>query len=157
MPKNKPHRGWFMLCRKVISSFLVLALHIAGTGVLYAADNASQTERSLGQQYLSILPVLFFILLLIVGLAFVIKKVNPTLGRGNPLIRVLGTLPLGGKERLILVQTGDACLLLGVTPGQIQTLHVVNQDSLNAETDAMTSSTLPAAGFAGILQAVLKR
>src|SRR5688500_7604090 len=146
MSKNKLRQGWFTQYSSLRNILLVLALHVARTSMVFAADNAGQNERWLGQQYLSVLPVLFFILLLIVGLAFVIKKVNPTLGRGNPLIRVLGTLPLGGKERLILVQTGDACLLLGVTPGQIQTLHVVNQDSLNAETDVMTSTTLPAAG-----------
>jgi flagellar protein FliO/FliZ len=157
MPKNKPRQGWVMRYSSLRNILLVLALHIAGTGMLFAADNQIQTERSLGQQYLSVLPVLFFILLLIVGLAFVIKKVNPTLGRGNPLIRVLGTLPLGGKERLILVQTGDSCLLLGVTPGQIQTLHVVDKDSLDGPADVMTSGIPPAAGFAGILQAVLKR
>ena len=156
MPKNKPCPGWFMQSRSLRNTFLVLALNVAGTTALFAADSQVQTERSLGEQYLSVMPVLFFILLLIVGLAFLIKKFNPTLGRGNPLIRVLGTLPLGGKERLVLVQTGDACLLLGVTPGQIQTLHVVNKDSLDGEADLVTSS-IPAAGFAGILQAVLKR
>lgn len=141
--------------RKLFQCVFPLLMTVASTS-LCAADSQTQAGRSLAQQYLSVLPVLFFILLLIVGLAFLVRKFNPALGRGTPMMRVLGTLPLGGKERLILVQTGDACLLLGVTPTQIQTLHVVDKDSLNDAMD-LVPSAVPAAGFAGILQAVIKR
>ncbi|MES2626307.1 MAG: flagellar biosynthetic protein FliO [Pseudomonadota bacterium] len=133
-----------------------MALTLTTVTPLFAADNQAQAERTLGQQYLSVMPALILILLLIVGLAFLVKKFNPALGRGNPLIRVVATLPLGGKERLIMVQTGDTCLLLGVTPGQIQTLHVVNKDSVDGLNE-ITSSVNPAAGFAGILQSVIRR
>jgi len=155
MPKNKQCPGWFVQMPNLRTPLFMLLATVASSS-LFAADSQVQTERTLGQQYLSVLPALFMILLLIVGLAFLVKKLNPTLGRGNPLMRVVGTLPLGGKERLILVQAGDACLLLGVTPGQIQTLHVVNKDSLSGETEVIPAG-LPAGGFAGILQAVIKR
>lgn len=151
MQKNRQNRRFFFVFGRIGKALATLA---ASASAL-AADNAIETERTLGQQYLSVLPALVMILLLIVGLAFLVRKYNPTLGRGNALMRVLGTMPLGGKERLILVQAGDACLLLGVTPGQIQTLHVVNKDSLGGE--LIDPPVNPAAGFANILQAVIKR
>jgi flagellar protein FliO/FliZ len=138
-----------------VAGVLPVVTAVLFSSSVFAADSTAQAERTLGQQYLSVLPALVMILLLIVGLAFLVKKFNPALGRGNPLMRVLGTMPLGGKERLILVQAGDACLLLGVTPGQIQTLHVVNKDSLGGDAEELAGN--PAAGFAGILQAVIKR
>ena len=155
MAKNRQYPGWFGQNGTLRRALFMLLGTVASTP-LFAADSQAQTERTLGQQYLSVLPVLILILLLIVGLAFLIKKFNPTLGRGNPLMRVLGTLPLGGKERLILVQAGDACLLLGVTAGQIQTLHVVNKDSLSGATEVLPAG-ITAGGFAGILQTVIKR
>lgn len=154
MPKNKQQAHFVMLMGHMRASMVLLLAAVSSS--VFAADGPIQTERTLGQQYLSVLPALFIILLLIVGLAFLVKKFNPTLGRGNPLMRVVGTLPLGGKERLILVQTGDSCLLLGVTPGQIQTLYTMSKDSLGGATDVLPSG-IPAGGFAGILQAVIKR
>jgi flagellar protein FliO/FliZ len=154
MSKTNQKLTLFALSRKLRKALPVVALALVSLSAS-AADGAARAEPTLGQQYMTVLPALVMILLLIVGLAFLIKKFNPTLGRGNPLMRVLGTLSLGGKERLILVETGDACLLLGVTPGQIQTLHVVNRDSLGGDAEALTGD--PAAGFAGILQAVIKR
>jgi flagellar protein FliO/FliZ len=154
MSKNKRNPAGFAVFFKLFQALPAMAAALF-CSPLFAADNIVQAERTLGQQYMSVLPALVMILLLIVGLAFLVRKYNPTLGRGNPLMRVLGTMPLGGKERLILVQTGDACLLLGVTPGQIQTLHVVNKDSLGGDAEQMPAN--PAAGFAGILQAVIKR
>jgi flagellar protein FliO/FliZ len=153
MQKSKQNPVPFAAIVKLLQVSLMAAVLFCSS--VFAADSTAQTDRSLGQQYMSVLPALVMILLLIVGLAFLIKKFNPTLGRGNPLMRVLGTMPLGGKERLILVQAGDACLLLGVTPGQIQTLHVVNKDSLGGDAEVLPGN--PAAGFAGILQAVIKR
>jgi flagellar protein FliO/FliZ len=154
MQKNRHNPLSFAVTGKLLNRLSLIAAVLSCSSV-FAADSTAQTERTLGQQYMSVLPALVMILLLIVGLAFLIKKYNPTLGRGNPLMRVLGTMPLGGKERLILVQAGDACLLLGVTPGQIQTLHLVNKDSLGGDVEDLPGN--PATGFAGILQAVIKR
>jgi flagellar protein FliO/FliZ len=156
MRKNSQKQAFFAVCGKLLNT-LAAALFSASfsSASVFAAESTAQAEPTLGQQYMTVLPALVMILLLIVGLAFLIKKFNPTLGRTNPLMRVLGTLPLGGKERLILVQTGDACLLLGVTPGQIQTLHVVNKDSLGGAVEELVGN--PAAGFAGILQSLIRR
>ena len=38
-------------------------------------------------------------------------------------IKVIADLPLGAKERAVLIQVGSQQLLIGVTAGQINTLH----------------------------------
>ena len=45
----------------------------------------------------------------------------------NAQIRVLGGLPVGGRERVVLVQVGGTQMVLGVAPGRVQTLYVLDQ------------------------------
>lgn len=61
------------------------------------------------------------VLALAVGLSWLLRRY--ALPRGG-LIRVIGGLPLGSRERLLLVEVDETRLLLGVTASQIQTLHV---------------------------------
>jgi len=42
-------------------------------------------------------------------------------------LRVLGGLPLGTRERAVLIQVGDTQILVGVAPGRVQTLHVLER------------------------------
>ena len=39
-------------------------------------------------------------------------------------LAVLGQLPVGPRERAVLIRVGQHQLLLGVAPGQVRTLHV---------------------------------
>ena len=42
----------------------------------------------------------------------------------NPVLKVVASMPLGTRERLMLVSVGDKQILLGVTATQISNLHV---------------------------------
>ncbi len=42
-------------------------------------------------------------------------------------LRVVCGLTMGSRERIVLLQVGEVQLLLGVSPGRIQTLHVLEQ------------------------------
>ena len=54
------------------------------------------------EQYLKIFPVLVLILMLIIGLALLLRRFAPSLTRSSAPLRVMGSLPLGGKERVVL-------------------------------------------------------
>jgi len=63
------------------------------------------------------------VVVLIIGLAWVFKRMgglNTAMGKE---LRVVGGLSMGARERLVLVQVGEKQLLLGVAPGRIQTLY----------------------------------
>jgi flagellar protein FliO/FliZ len=53
-------------------------------------------------------------------------------------LEVLGQLPVGPRERAVLIRVGERQLLLGVAPGQVRTLHVFD------EPVAAAASALPA-------------
>lgn len=74
-------------------------------------------------------------LLLILGLLFAaatfLRKFNG--GRafgGNGPMRLVGGLMIGTRERIVLIEVGDDWLVVGITPGQIRTLHTMPKGEL---------------------------
>ena len=45
----------------------------------------------------------------------------------NDALRIIGGLSIGQKEKIVLLQVGDEQLLVGVAPGSIQKLHVLEK------------------------------
>lgn len=71
---------------------------------------------------------LLVVLLTIFACAWLVRKVT---GLSSPIagtLRVLGGVSLGSREKAILLQVGGRKLLLGVTPGRVQTLYVLDDD-----------------------------
>jgi flagellar protein FliO/FliZ len=86
---------------------------------------------------------------LILVLAWLVRRVNgaPAQGRG---MKVLAALPLGQRERAVLVQIGQEQMLLGVAPGRVSLLARFDEPVLD-------SAELRGAAFADRLQQVLGR
>lgn len=76
-------------------------------------------------------------LALVIGIlflaAYLLRKLNGGRGFGNsgPL-RVVGGLVIGPRERIVLVEIGDEWIVVGLAPGQIQTLHTLPKGHLPA-------------------------
>ncbi|TYT27554.1 flagellar biosynthetic protein FliO [Luteimonas viscosa] len=73
-----------------------------------------------------------FALVLVVGLILLLSKLAkrmPGLGgaSANPALRIVGSLALGPRDRLVVVEVGDTQLLLGVGAGGTRTLHTLDQ------------------------------
>ena len=70
---------------------------------------------------------LIIVLLCIVALAWLAKRFNRLQSTPDGSLQVLGGMSMGARERIVLVQVGTKQLLLGVAPGQINTLHVLDE------------------------------
>jgi len=73
---------------------------------------------------------LVFVIFLFVVFAKLMKRIQ--LGHKGAhsdlnVVSALSALPLGQRERIVVVQVGDEQLLLGVTSTQINTLHVLEK------------------------------
>ena len=72
-----------------------------------------------------------FGLLLIVGLifalSFFVKRFGAGSFAGNGQLKVLSSMPLGTRERIVLIDAAGQQLLLGITPTHINTLHVFTE------------------------------
>lgn len=85
---------------------------------------------------LSVFVGLLFILGLILALAWFVKRIGQGGITANNHLRIVASLPLGTRERLALVDVGGKQILLGLTPQNINTLHVFDEpviDSASAE------------------------
>jgi flagellar protein FliO/FliZ len=84
---------------------------------------------------------LLLVLAVIVGIAWLLKRLNLTQqGKGN-VLRVIGSVAIGQRERVVLVEVGDTWLLVGVGPGQIRTLHTLEKGSAQAPLPASDNAT----------------
>jgi flagellar protein FliO/FliZ len=70
-------------------------------------------------------------LALVIGLIFllgwVLRRVQQIGPRGGQVIKLVASQALGPRDRLLLVQVGAEQILLGVSPGRITTLHVLEE------------------------------
>jgi flagellar protein FliO/FliZ len=92
----------------------------------FAAPSAVQTVApsgigSLGQVTLS----LAIVLAVIFAAAWVLRRVRGFSKGSGSTLDVLAELPLGQKERAVLIRCGSTQLLLGVAPGRVSILHVL--------------------------------
>lgn len=65
------------------------------------------------------------------GLAFFLKKFNGVPVGDRRALRILSSVKVGTREKLLVVDTGDAQLLIGVAAGSVRTLHVFEGTAVN--------------------------
>lgn len=89
--------------------------------------SGSAIRADLGTQLVQVLGGLGVVLAMVMVLAWLAKRVTHSRMSGTQGLCLLGGLSLGAKERIVLVQAGDTQLLIGVAPGRLQTLHVLDE------------------------------
>jgi flagellar protein FliO/FliZ len=72
-----------------------------------------------------VLLALLVVLAAVFAVAWVMRRMRGFGSRVGGAIDVLAEVPLGQKERAILLQVGPTQILLGVAPGRVNTLHVL--------------------------------
>jgi len=97
----------------------------------------------------SLLQTLFalIIVLAVLGaLAWFLKRYGPKVGGGNANVRVVGSLNLGGRERIVVVEVGNEWIVVGASPGRINALATMpRQDGQNGDTGAANATLAPRA------------
>ncbi len=76
---------------------------------------------------------------LILGLAWLARRFGQPLFQQNKHLRLVASLSLGVKEKIILVEVEGKQLVLGVTPQQITSLHVID-NPLKESTESVESA-----------------
>lgn len=129
-----------------IRQVLLGAILLAPISALAAAP---APEPLAAANLLQLLFGLIVVLMAIGATAFLFKRLG-RLPQGPGMLRVIAGLNLGARERAVLVQVGDKQLLLGVAPGRVEALYV-----LEHPVDAPLSH-LPAGSFAERLAQLMK-
>lgn len=93
---------------------------------------------------------LVVVLFCVVALAWLMRRVGNIQSSANGALRVIGGLALGTREKLVLVQVGEAQLLIGVAPGRVEAVHVL-KEPVNTQAPESVHG-----GFASRLKEALK-
>lgn len=110
------------------------------------------TKTSSAAQLTNLVGGLALILVLIYGLSWFVKRFSQGGFLNNPTMKIVSAMPLGTRERLMLVDVGGKQLLLGVTATQINTLHVFDEPVV-----ATAKEQTAASDFSQKLMAVLQQ
>ncbi|NMG33181.1 flagellar biosynthetic protein FliO [Azoarcus sp. TTM-91] len=98
---------------------------------------------------------LVIVIALLVVCLWLIKRLGAPRGSAAAL-KVLGAAPVGPRERVVLVELGEKVLVLGVAPGNVRTLHVMDKDELPPAA-AGGPAAFAGKDFAGWLKQSLER
>ncbi len=120
---------------------ILITLFLLLPSSLIAVEEDSKTsahlaELPLGSSHLANTAAgLILVLALIVGLAWILRRFGglPAVGKG--VVTIVGGISLGARERAVLLQVGETRLLVGVSPGRVQTLHVLSKEEWSAAVD----------------------
>jgi len=137
---------------KIVLCWLVLLWLPTVSFAVVGTDAAKQPARQvtsgdIAGWGMSLLVVLGVFFLCVWGL----RKLSGVNINGTQKMRLLGGLSLGMREKVILLQVGKKQLILGVTPGRIETLLV-----LEGEDCLLRDDTLPASGETGFTQKLMQ-
>ena len=116
------------------SSIFFIALFTATNS--FAAEAVEKTDKLAGR--VNVEPLsggtmaevalgLLFVICLIIAGAWFLKRLGGFSIAGNGALKILSGLSMGARERVVLMQVGEEQILIGVSPGRIQTLHVLEK------------------------------
>ncbi len=119
---------------------------------MFAAPQTTGTPHPVGVGGLGeVAFALIVVLAAIFVVAWVVRRMRIASSRVGGAIDVLADVPLGQKERAVLLKVGSTQILLGVAPGRVNTLHVLAEPLELTKPNAMS-------GDAGnTFRAILKR
>lgn len=115
-----------------------------------AVDNLVRPATS-NVDLVQIVTALAGVIALIVVASWLMRRMGNVTGQRNEQMRVVAALSMGARERVVLMQVGEQQILLGVAPGRIQTLHVLDKPL------DMTSSSHPVTAFQDRLKKIMSR
>jgi len=100
---------------------------------------------------------LCFVLALLAGLAWFMKRYGPKAAGGNAALRLVGSLSLGGRERIIVIEVADQWIVVGASPGRVNALATMpRQESVGAAMPAQQNG-LAGAGFSEWLKQTIEK
>jgi len=110
---------------------LIPLLATAAAAARPAAQAAAQAPGTPG--LLGAFMALLLVLGLILGLAWLLRRLPGAGFRPADGLRVVSSLPLGAKERAVVIEVGGRQLLLGVSAGGVALLHALPEPLPPAE------------------------
>ena len=110
-------------------------------GTMPAPAQPMQAGAPAGSLWQTLL-ALVAVLAVLGALAWFLKRYGPKAGGGTANLRIVGSLNLGGRERLLVVEVGSQWIVVGASPGRVNALATMpRQDGADGAAPAATLAT----------------
>lgn len=145
-------------CRKKIHGFLGILLY----GLMVSTQVIAQTEAtSAVKPYNMVLQTLVGLLIItgvIVACAWLAKHLGLNRFTGSKYLQVVATIPLGSREKAVLLEVGQEYILLGVAPGCVNPLQKFSKEDLEISGDSISEEPVAVSGkFAQKLSEIMNK
>lgn len=100
---------------------------------------------------------LMFVLALLIALAWAMKRYGPKALGGNSKMRVVSSLNLGGRERIVLIEVADQWIVVGASPGRINALATLPRQEDELPTLSNAQNGPAAANFSEWLKQTIEK
>ncbi|MGK5024357.1 flagellar biosynthetic protein FliO [Janthinobacterium sp. RB2R34] len=100
---------------------------------------------------------LMFVLALLIALAWAMKRYGPKALGGNSKMRVVSSLNLGGRERIVLIEVADQWIVVGASPGRINALATLPRQEGELPTLSSAQNGPAAANFSEWLKQTIEK
>ena len=121
-----------------------------------AAEQAAAPVKALEPMSAAYLVQVIIGLLVVVAGIIALMWLMRRLGRfqtgAGGALQVIGGLSMGARERIVLLQVGETQVLVGVAPGRVQTLHVLDKPVSVPQRDVAAGES-----FAARLHSAMRR
>ena len=132
------------------SSTQVASAPVTQTSPLVTQTNTVAPIGS-GRHLMNVTLALMGVIGLIFAISWFVKRFSQGTFSANAHIKILSAMPLGTRERIVLIDAGGQQLLLGITSTNINTLHVF-------ETPIATDNKMdPQSDFSRKLMSILQQ
>ena len=101
---------------------------------------------------------LLSVLALLAGLAWLLKRYGPRAAGGTGTLRLVGSLSLGGRERILVIEVADQWIVVGAAPGRVNALATMARPAGTSAGPASLAGHGPAASsFADWLKQTMEK
>ncbi len=109
--------------------YIVSAVIILMPSTIFASDESTATVINTGpinaDNMMQLVIGLMIVLACIVVLAWIAKRMNHLQSSTGGMLKIIGGLNIGTKEKIVLLQVGSEQILIGVTQSNISKLHLL--------------------------------
>lgn len=128
-----PLRVIAMRCARPLAAAAALAAGVAARAADAPATLSGAAPQAVSPSPLNLALGLLFLLALILGAWWFIRRMGGMAWHGTRACKVVAVLPVGPRERVVLIEIAGRQLLLGVAPGRVNLLHRFDEPVITAE------------------------
>ena len=92
-----------------------------------AAPAVSPSSLFTGDYLLQVIGSFVVVILLLIGVLVLLRRFNGVSSQMSGNMRVVSSVGVGQRERVVLLQVGEEQILVGVGPGNVRKIHAFNE------------------------------